>query len=160
MGRGCKKVDLSSTQGAWCTVSIFFYFTFYLFGGCVRTQRTPTPAYGPVTSLCPVCNNNDVYTAKYPVNGWNYRRAITRRGHGWNPTKCHGVGDIWAQFSINRHSATTTAYMLVSLVARRWSLLAAKRAYLWRHRLRCTRRGDVAACGRLVLRLCSAKDDL
>ena len=28
----CKKVDLSSTQGALCTVSVFFYFTFYLFG--------------------------------------------------------------------------------------------------------------------------------
>ena len=35
-----KKVDISSTQGAICTVSVFFYFTFYLFGG-VRTQRTP-----------------------------------------------------------------------------------------------------------------------
>jgi len=42
---GCfvKKVDLSSTQGALRTVSVFFYFTFYLFGGCVRTQRTPLP---------------------------------------------------------------------------------------------------------------------
>ena len=40
----CKKVDLSSTQGALCTVSVFFYFTFYLFGGGrVRTQRTPLP---------------------------------------------------------------------------------------------------------------------
>jgi len=28
------------------SISIF-YFTFYLFGGCVRTQRTPPPAYGP-----------------------------------------------------------------------------------------------------------------
>jgi len=136
----------------------FFILHFTYLGGAYAPNAPP--AYGPVTSLRPVYNNNDVYTAKYPVNGWNYRRAITRRGHGWNPTKCHGVGDIWAQFSINRHSATTTAYMLVSLVARRWSLLAAKRAYLWRHRLRCTRRGDVAACGRLVLRLCSAKDDL
>ena len=34
----CKKVDLSSTQGALCTVSVFFYFTFYLFGGGVRTH--------------------------------------------------------------------------------------------------------------------------
>jgi len=40
----CKKVELSSTQGALCTVSVFFIFTFYLFGGgCVRTQRTPLP---------------------------------------------------------------------------------------------------------------------
>jgi len=37
----CKKVDLSSTQGALCTVSVFFYLTFYLFGG-VRTHPTPT----------------------------------------------------------------------------------------------------------------------
>jgi len=28
----------------------FFNFTFYLYGGCVRTQRNPPPAvYGPVT---------------------------------------------------------------------------------------------------------------
>jgi len=41
-----KKVDLSSTQGALCTVSVFFYFTFYLFwGGC--THPTHPPAYGP-----------------------------------------------------------------------------------------------------------------
>ena len=40
-----KKVDLSSTQGALCTVSVFFYFTFYLFGGA---------ACGPVVAdvLC------------------------------------------------------------------------------------------------------------
>jgi len=39
----CKKVDLSSTQGALCTVAVFFYFTFYFLGGCVCTQRTPLP---------------------------------------------------------------------------------------------------------------------
>ena len=46
---GCfvKKVDLSSTLGALGTVSVFFYFTFYLFGGCVRIP----PAYGTVTSI-------------------------------------------------------------------------------------------------------------
>jgi len=38
-----KKVDLSSTQGALYTVSLFFYFTFYLFGGLHLS-----PAYGPV----------------------------------------------------------------------------------------------------------------
>jgi len=37
----CKKVDLSSTQDALCTVSVFFYFIL---------QRTPT-AYGPVSLL-------------------------------------------------------------------------------------------------------------
>ena len=41
----CNKVDLSSTQGALCTVSVFFYFTFYLFG--VRTHPTHPTAYGP-----------------------------------------------------------------------------------------------------------------
>jgi len=29
---------------------VIFYFTFYLFGGCVRIQLTPPPAYGP--ALC------------------------------------------------------------------------------------------------------------
>ena len=38
-----KKVDLSSTQGALCTVSVFFYFTFYLFGGA----HAPPPVCGP-----------------------------------------------------------------------------------------------------------------
>jgi len=44
-----KKVDLSSTQGGLCTVSVFFILPFYLFGRgrFVRTQCTP-PAYGPV----------------------------------------------------------------------------------------------------------------
>jgi len=44
-----KKVDLSSTQGALCTVSVFFilHFTYLGRGECVRTQRTPA-AYGPV----------------------------------------------------------------------------------------------------------------
>jgi len=49
MGVSCKKVDLSSTQGALglCTVFIIFYFTFYLFGGlrthpplCLRACET------------------------------------------------------------------------------------------------------------------------
>jgi len=49
----CKKVDLSSTHGALCTVSVFFYFTFYLFGG-LRTHMhmcTHPPAYGPGISV-------------------------------------------------------------------------------------------------------------
>ena len=41
-----KKVDLSSTQGALYTVSVFFYFTFYLFGGAYASNAPP--AYGPV----------------------------------------------------------------------------------------------------------------
>ena len=45
---GCfVKVDLSSTLGALGTVSVFFYFTFHLFGECVRIP----PAYGTVTSI-------------------------------------------------------------------------------------------------------------
>ena len=43
MGGGCffvKKVDLASTQGALCTVSVFFILHFTYLGG-VRTQRTP-----------------------------------------------------------------------------------------------------------------------
>jgi len=43
MGVFCKQVDLSSTQGALCTVSVFFYLTFYLFGGAYAAK-----AYGPV----------------------------------------------------------------------------------------------------------------
>ena len=51
----CKKVDLSSTQGALCTVglSVFFYFTFYLFWGCVLcthpTHSPCGPAYAQTT---------------------------------------------------------------------------------------------------------------
>ena len=55
MGWGVsKKVDLSSTQGALCTVSVFFKFLHftYLGAGCIRTQRTP--AYGHVI-VCAAC---------------------------------------------------------------------------------------------------------
>ena len=40
-GFSCKKVDLSSTQGALCTVSVFFYFTFYLFEGGAYAPNAP-----------------------------------------------------------------------------------------------------------------------
>jgi len=38
-----KKVDLSLTQGALCTVSVFLFYILLIRGegGCVRTQRTP-----------------------------------------------------------------------------------------------------------------------
>jgi len=39
----CKKVDLSSTQGALCTVSVFFILHFTYLGGCVPSQCTPLP---------------------------------------------------------------------------------------------------------------------
>ena len=46
MGCFCKKVDLSSTQGALCTVSVFFILHFtYFGGGC--THPTHPPTYGP-----------------------------------------------------------------------------------------------------------------
>jgi len=56
MGVFCKKVDLSSTQGALCTVSVFFlflHFTYLRGGGCVRTKRTPHPASGPGFGAAP-----------------------------------------------------------------------------------------------------------
>jgi len=38
-----KKVNLSSTQGALCTVSVFFILHFTYLGVCIGTQRTPLP---------------------------------------------------------------------------------------------------------------------
>jgi len=38
-----KKVDLSSTQSALCTVSVFFILHFTYLWGCLCTQRTPPP---------------------------------------------------------------------------------------------------------------------
>ena len=49
-----KKVDLSSTQGAICTVSVFFYFTFYLFGGCAPNTPPCLRACVIVRSSAPV----------------------------------------------------------------------------------------------------------
>jgi len=43
----CKKVDLSSMQGALCTASVFFILHFVLIWGCVCTHPTHPPAYGP-----------------------------------------------------------------------------------------------------------------
>jgi len=42
----CKKVDLSSTQGALCTVSVYFILHFTHLGGAY-THPTHPPAYGP-----------------------------------------------------------------------------------------------------------------
>jgi len=42
-GGGCKKVDLSSTQGALCTVSVFFSLHFTYSGEGVRTHPTHPP---------------------------------------------------------------------------------------------------------------------
>ena len=39
----CKEVDISSTQGALCTVSVLLILHFIYLEGCIRTQRTPLP---------------------------------------------------------------------------------------------------------------------
>jgi len=49
----CKKVDLSSQQGALCTVSIFFILCFAYLGGAYCTQRTPLPT--GFIDLCFTC---------------------------------------------------------------------------------------------------------
>jgi len=41
----CKKVNLSPTQGALCTVSVFLFYILLIWG--VRTHPTNLPAYGP-----------------------------------------------------------------------------------------------------------------
>ena len=46
MGFFCNKVDLSSTQGALCTVSVFFFILHFTYLG-VRTHPTHPTAYGP-----------------------------------------------------------------------------------------------------------------
>ena len=48
---GCffvKKVDLSSTQGALCTVSVFFIYILLIWRGAYAPNAPP--AYGPVTN--------------------------------------------------------------------------------------------------------------
>jgi len=45
MGVFFVKMNLSSTQGVLCVVSVFLFYIL-LIGGCIRTQRTPL-AYGP-----------------------------------------------------------------------------------------------------------------
>jgi len=39
----CKIVDLFSTHGALCTVSVFLFYILLIWRGGVRTQRTPLP---------------------------------------------------------------------------------------------------------------------
>jgi len=56
----CKEVDISSTQGALCTVSVLLILHFIYLEGCIRTQRTP-PAYGPAggSGLLPNINTKN-----------------------------------------------------------------------------------------------------
>jgi len=42
-----KKVDLSTTHGALCTVSVFFILHFTYLGEGVRMHPMHPPAYGP-----------------------------------------------------------------------------------------------------------------
>jgi len=57
-----KNVDLFSTQGALCTVSVFFYFTFYLFGVRTHPTNTPPPAYGPEKVCVDPCPSDQSMT--------------------------------------------------------------------------------------------------
>ena len=50
-------MGLSSTQGALCTVSVFFYFTFYLFGG--------GGAYAPNAPPLPTGLHHYLFTARH-----------------------------------------------------------------------------------------------
>jgi len=65
----CKKVDLSPTQGALCTVSVFFIAHFTYFGGFVSTQRTPClPACSVATYARYVGIFNNLYTVNLLEN--------------------------------------------------------------------------------------------
>jgi len=83
-----KKVDLSSTQGALCTVSVFFYFTFYLFGGAYAPNASPLPtgldnrvssyrvhasetqqlSYAPTPHQCVICVEM-LWVSRQPMTG-------------------------------------------------------------------------------------------
>jgi len=52
----CRKVNLSLTQGALCTVSVFFILHFTYLGG---THPTHPPAYGPADAQC--CHRTNLY---------------------------------------------------------------------------------------------------
>ena len=55
----CKKVDLSSTQGALCTVSVFFILHFtYLEGVLTHPTHPPAyvPAYTPIGDIKKCCD--------------------------------------------------------------------------------------------------------
>ena len=74
MGGGvfCKKVNLSSMQGALCTVSVFFILHFtYLGGGCVRTQRTPC------LRACYSVGERTEQLRRGPLRCLVYRRTVT-----------------------------------------------------------------------------------
>ena len=54
------KMDLSSTQGALCTVSVFFILHFTYLEGAYA-PNAPPPAYGPGKNIC---------SASQPGNSW------------------------------------------------------------------------------------------
>jgi len=54
MGFFCKKVDLSSTQGALCKPTVSVFFTFYLFGVPTHpSHRLPTGLEQKLKSILP-----------------------------------------------------------------------------------------------------------
>ena len=83
----CKKVDLSSTQGALCTVSIYFYFTFYLF-----THPMHPPACGPVLYKSTV-----IYTVWQLFNELKHKASQHVFIYCWN----------WCGLSAEMHRSST-----------------------------------------------------
>jgi len=80
----CKKVDLSSMQSALCAVSVFFYFTFYLLVGVIRTQRTPPLPTGLLAHL-----RTRPSALPGPLS-W----SIKIREHVWSPSNCWVFSDL------------------------------------------------------------------
>jgi len=54
----CKKVDLSSTQGALCTVSVFSFYILLIWGGAYAPNAPPVST-GLLTN-CTLCSAGDV----------------------------------------------------------------------------------------------------
>jgi len=82
-----KKVDLSSTQGALCTVSVFFNLHFYLFGGGeVRTH--------PMHPTClRACGHVDEWCRNEPTD-MPFRGTYAQCTHsGWRNLVLYGSRD-------------------------------------------------------------------
>ena len=63
----CKKVDLSSTQGPLCTVSVFLFYILLIWGGCVpNAPPLPTGLHG---QLCADVGGCWVVQACIPNDG-------------------------------------------------------------------------------------------
>ena len=104
VGVFCKKVDLSSTQGALCIVSVFFYLTFYLFGG--RMHPTHPPAYGSALTL-----NKRNWTWMIDTRNLIRVRHLTANKNWWIKHKIHSNLVCWVDLNISHflqqsHNAT------------------------------------------------------